>query len=336
MSKAEKIPILSLFCGCGGFDLGFVAQNYNVVLALDVNEPAVETYNRNHGQGIARVCDLATTHGRDIVKIIEENGLEHPRGVIGGAPCQTFSDGNVYKKKRDPRHSLPRKYARLLNDLNKKYSLDFFVFENVRGLSGKTHRGTFAQFKTLFRKAGFRLFGATLDALEFGVAQQRPRVFVVGLNAEKYPDTEFSFPVGRSKAKRTVRSKIEKLPEPVFFTRSLTPTDIKHHPNHWTMRPKSEKFWNGKLKAGQNHGRSFRVLSWDKPSWAVAYGHREIHIHPSGKRRLSVYEAMLLQGLPTWYHLTGSLSAQVQQVSDTVPRQLGAALARQIRHCLKF
>ncbi len=297
MSKAEKIPILSLFCGCGGFDLGFVAQNYNVVLALDVNEPAVETYNRNHGQGIARVCDLATTHGRDIVKIIEENGLEHPRGVIGGAPCQTFSDGNVYKKKRDPRHSLPRKYARLLNDLNKKYSLDFFVFENVRGLSGKTHRGTFAQFKTLFRKAGFRLFGATLDALEFGVAQ---------------------------------------LPEPVLFARNLTPTDIKHHPNHWTMRPKSEKFWNGKLKAGQNHGRSFRVLSWDKPSWAVAYGHREIHIHPSGKRRLSVYEAMLLQGLPTWYHLTGSLSAQVQQVSDTVPRQLGAALARQIRHCLKF
>ena len=97
------------------------------------------------------------------------------------------------------------------------------------------------------------------------------------------------------------------------------------------MQPKSEKFRNGKLKAGENRGRSFRVLSWDKPSWTVAYGHREIHIHPDGKRRLSVYEAMLLQGLPAWYRLTGNLSAQVQQVSDTVPRQLAAALARRIR-----
>jgi DNA (cytosine-5)-methyltransferase 1 len=336
MTEMRTIPIISLFCGCGGFDLGFISEDYDAVLALDVSEPAVETYNKNHGQGIARVCDLAATTGQDIVTIIEENRLRHPRGVIGGAPCQTFSNGNVYKKKRDPRHSLPRKFARLLKDLNSHYDLDFFVFENVRGLSGKNHRRTFGQFKTLFRKAGFKLFAATLNAYDFGVAQQRPRVFVVGLNAEKYSDVKFIFPVGKSRSRRTVRSKIEKLPEPVFFARSLTPTDIKHHPNHWTMRPKSEKFSNGKLKAGQNHGRSFRVLSWDKPSWTVAYGHREIHIHPSGKRRLSVYEAMLLQGLPTWYQLTGNLSAQVQQVSDTVPRQLGAALARQIRQCLKF
>jgi len=336
MSEAEKIPILSLFCGCGGFDLGFVSEDYDVVLALDVSAPAVETYNENHGEGIARVCDLATTTGRDIIKMIEENGLQQLRGVIGGAPCQTFSNGNVHKKKRDPRHSLPRKYARVLKDLNKHYDLDFFVFENVRGLSGKNHRRTFGQFKTLFRKAGFRLFAATLDALDFGVAQQRPRVFVVGLNAEKYPDTEFLFPVGKSRSKRTVRSKIGKLPVPTFFARSLRPGDIRHHPNHWTMQPKSEKFRNGKLKAEKNHGRSFRVLSWGKPSWAVAYGHREIHIHPSGKRRLSVYEAMLLQGLPAWYRLTGNLSAQVQQVSDTVPRQVAAALARQIRRCIKF
>src|SRR5437899_3351904 len=114
MNKTRTIPIISLFCGCGGFDLGFVSEDYEVVLALDVSEAAVATYNTNHGQGIARVCDLATTTGQDIAAIIEEDGLPHPRGVIGGAPCQTFSNGNVYKKKRDPRHSLPRKFARVL------------------------------------------------------------------------------------------------------------------------------------------------------------------------------------------------------------------------------
>jgi DNA (cytosine-5)-methyltransferase 1 len=331
-----RVPILSLFCGCGGFDLGFVKENYEVALALDINSAAVKTYNQNHGEGIARVYDLATSSGQDIIKIINENGLQRPCGVIGGTPCQTFSNGNVYRKKRDPRHALPRKYARLLNDLNTQYRLDFFVFENVQGLSGKNHRNTFAQFKTLFRKAGFKLFAGTLNAFDFGVAQQRPRIFIVGINAQKYPDVEFSFPVGKSKAERTVRSTIERLPEPTFFKRDLEPDDIKYHPNHWTMQPRSEKFRNGELKPGRNHRRSFRVLSWDKPSWTVAYGHREIHIHPSGKRRLSVYEAMLLQGLPAWYQLTGDLSAQVQQVSDTVPRQVGAALARQIRGCLNF
>jgi DNA (cytosine-5)-methyltransferase 1 len=336
MNKNAKIPIVSLFCGCGGFDLGFVNEDYRVVLALDVNAPAVETYNQNHGEGIAKVCDLATSSAQDIVEMIKQNGLQPPRGIIGGAPCQTFSKGNVYRKKRDPRHSLPRKYARLLKELNKEYSLDFFVFENVQGLNGMNHRNTFGQFKTLFRKAGFKLFAATLNAQHFGVAQQRPRVFVVGLNTQKYSDVEFSFPIGNLKSKRTVKSKIGKLPKPTFFKRGLRPGDIEHHPNHWTMQPKSKKFRSGKLKPGQSRGRSFRVLSWEKPSWTVAYGHREIHIHPAGKRRLSVYEAMLLQGLPSWYQLTGNFSAQVQQVSDTVPSQVGAALARAIRSCLQL
>src|SRR5207248_6556315 len=110
----------------------------------------------------------------------------------------------------------------------------------------------------------------------------------------------------------------------------LKPKDIAYHPNHWTMQPKSKKFGNGFLQEGHNQGRSFRVLSWDKPSWTVAYGHREIHIHPSGKRRLSIYEAMRLQGLPKSYKLLGNLSDQIQQISDAVPSQVGKALAKQI------
>jgi DNA (cytosine-5)-methyltransferase 1 len=101
------------------------------------------------------------------------------------------------------------------------------------------------------------------------------------------------------------------------------------------MKPKSSKFQNGSLVEGHNGGRSFRVLSWKKPSWTVAYGNREIHIHPSGKRRLSIYEAMLLQGFPKRYQLFGTLTEQVKQVSDAVPPPLAAALARSLRQFLK-
>jgi DNA (cytosine-5)-methyltransferase 1 len=330
-----EIPIISLFSGCGGFDLGFAKAGFRVELALDVNHVAVETYNKNHGNGKARECDLATVNPNDIIALIENNSLAVPRGVIGGSPCQSFSNSNVHRKKRDVRHTLPRRYARILKALNEEYVLDFFVFENVVGLSGKRHRKTYAKFKSLFEEAGFRLFHGTLDALHFGVAQRRPRVFLVGVNADKYKNADFIFPAGNSRRQRTLKSVIGGLPEPTFFSRDLKPKDITYHPNHWTMQPKSKKFENGFLQEGHNQGRSFRVLSWDKPSWTVAYGHREIHIHPSGKRRLSVYEAMRLQGLPKSYKLFGTLSAQVQQVSDAIPSQVGKALAKQIRAFLE-
>ena len=82
-------------------------------------------------------------------------------------------------------------------------------------------------------------------------------------------------------------------------------------------------------------GRPFRVLEWGKPSWTVAYGHREVHIHPSGKRRLSIYEAMLLQGFRPDYVLGGNLSDQIRLVSDAVPPPLARALAESILKALK-
>ena len=169
----------------------------------------------------------------------------------------------------------------------------------------------------------------------FGVAQARNRLFVVGFNRKKYDGLVFEFPKGTSTDKRTVRDVIGDLPRPLFYDRGLTAAEIPFHPNHWCMRPKSKKFFNGYLHEGDLKGRPFRVLSWDKPSWTVAYGHREVHIHPSGERRLSVYEAMLLQGFPPDYELHGTLSDQIRLVSDAVPPPLAKGLAESILQYLK-
>lgn len=331
-----EIPIISLFCGCGSFDLGFTEAEFKIVLALDVDPAAVRSYNHNHGPNIAQECDLLVTSGDDIIRMLNKKSPRVvPRGIIGGSPCQSFSEGNRYFKSNDVRHTLPRRYATILKRLTAEYDLDFFVFENVRGINYEKHRETFAEFKALFEAAGFRLFEGLLNALSFGVPQNRPRVFVVGLNRGKFPKEVFPFPQGNLHERRTVASAIKGLPDPVFFRRGIDFTRIKPHPNHWTMQPRSKKFRNGFLKEGQSLGRSFRVLSWHKPSWTVAYGNREIHVHPSGTRRLSVYEAMRLQGLPRNYELLGSLSDQIRQISDAVPYQVGKALARQIRLILE-
>ena len=82
--------------------------------------------------------------------------------------------------------------------------------------------------------------------------------------------------------------------------------------------------------------RSFIKLGWDKPSRTVAYGHREIHIHPNGHRRLSIYEAMRLQGFPLEYQLTGTLSEQVTQISNAVPPPVAESIAKSLRTLLSI
>lgn len=334
------IPVVSLFCGCGGLDLGFVQAGFDVLLALDIDPVAVNTYNLNLGHGdahadtdgIAKVSDLAQCGGEDIIQLLEarERSIE-PRGVIGGPPCQPFSTSNVHAKTDDPQRALPGRFATILKTLNERYELDFFVFENVRGITFRRHRSEFARFRGLFEKAGFVLHEFLLDAQDFGVAQKRPRVFVVGLAESAHGAWRLLPPKPDAGEIRTVEDEIRGLPEPRFFQRSLRAEDIPYHPNHWTMQPKSRKFRDGSLKEGESRGRSFRVLSWSKPSWAVAYGNREIHIHPSCERRLSVLEAMRLQGFPDDYQLLGTLSDQVRQVCDAVPPAVGAAIGTTIR-----
>jgi DNA (cytosine-5)-methyltransferase 1 len=324
--------VISVFCGCGGFDLGFSRAGFDIGLALDIDPVVVNTYNQNRESVVARERDLATLTGDELVALYESlRPGEAPVGLIGGPPCQSFSRGNVHFDAKDIKYRLPRHFAELLRAVNAAYSLDFFVFENVHGITYEKHRDTFADFKRLFRKAGFHLFEGMLDAIDFGVAQHRPRVFVVGINKVKYPELSYIFPEPFRGRRRTVGQAIIGLPPAKYFERGLESKDIPYHPNHWTMRPISRKFSDGSLKEGERRGRSFRVLSWNKPSWTVAYGNREIHIHPSGTRRLTVYEAMRLQGFPRKYQLHGNLSQQVSQVSDAIPPQLGWVIGRAIQ-----
>jgi DNA (cytosine-5)-methyltransferase 1 len=217
-------------------------------------------------------------------------------------------------------------FARLVQALNETFQLDFFVFENVASLRWAEHSHRFQRIVAALRRAGFNVFQGELDAGDFGVAQKRRRLLLVGLNKELYPWVSYRFPPPSSNCAPSVWKALAGLPEPTFYRRGLKPEEIELHPNHWTMNPRSAKFQNGI----HGDGRSFRRLKWGRPSFTVAYGNREVHVHPNGKRRLSVFEAMRLQGFPDKYVLYGTLSDQITQVSDAVPPPLAAALAESI------
>lgn len=331
LDTTQILPVVSLFSGSGGLDEGFVQAGFSPVLAIDNDGAACQTFQRNHPGVRVLKKDLSNAaNGYVVERLSELPSPVRPIGVIGGPPCQAFSMSNVHKRSDDPRLKLPENYAHILAELNKHYGLDFFVFENVLGLKHKAHSELFGYFKERFASAGFNVFEGELDAQDFGVAQVRKRVFVVGFHKQKYKSLSFQFPKGDSARRTTVKEMIGTLPAPAVFERGMRGGDLLVHPNHWCMKPRSEKFFNGFLKEGDIKGRPFRVLEWGKPSWTVAYGHREVHIHPSGQRRLSVYEAMLLQGFRSDYTFKGNLTDQIRLVSDAVPPPLARALAESV------
>lgn len=330
-SKSD-LHLLSLFCGPGGLDEGFREAGFKTDIAFDVDQDCVNTFAANHPDSKVFRRDISNLSPATIDEL-NESPLR-VSGVVGGPPCQSFSVSNVHQTDDDPRHSLPAAYANLLKRLNKQRPLSFFVFENVPGLLGVKHRHRYDHFKSLFSDAGFEIFENTLDARNFGVPQVRPRVFIVGLNRTLHPEAVWNWPQPEVRI-RTVRETIERLPAPVFNRRGLDPSSFDVHPNHWCMVPRSKKFQTkGALIEGQSWGRSFRTLAWDQPSWTVAYGNREVHVHPSGRRRLSIYEAMLLQSFPKSYVLKGHISAQTRLVSEAVAPRMAWHLAVALRRCL--
>lgn len=327
--------LLSLFCGAGGLDLGFERAGYKVAMAFDIREDSVKSYNHNRkikGTAIAQCLDVRAL---TIEKLDELHGREfRPSGIIGGPPCQSFSRANKSQTLDDPRHELPFVYAQLIADLNARHPVPFFAFENVTGLNEEPHRERFLALKAKLDESGFSVTEAILNATAFGVPQNRVRVILVGLNKALFVGQTWFPPCGSgvAAARLTVRHAIGNLPEPTLFRRGLASSEINHHPNHWCMVPKSHKFTTkGALRQGKTGARSFKTLAWDKPSLTVAYGHREVHVHPECHRRLSVYEAMLLQGFPEKYELLGTLSSQITQVSEAVPPPMAKAIASAIK-----
>ena len=328
--EGESRPLISLFSGAGGLDQGFKERGFETRLAYDIEQHCVNTIEHNHQAASAHQEDLSEIDVDTIISHWRTSSEVPPVGLLGGPPCQSFSRSNVYKKDQDPRDTLPRHYARILNGLNDELGLDFFVFENVPGLLDEDHIELYDSFKRRARAAGFIVSEGELDAKYFGVPQNRKRIFVVGVNEDRF-DSRFQFPKEDENASTpTVQDAIGDLPEPIHFSRSLTPEDIAQeagHPNHWCMRPRSDKFEDGSLSPGEIKGRSFRTLAWDQPSYTVAYGHREVHVHPNCNRRLSIFEAMRLQAFPDEYELVGNLSQQIDMISDAVAPPVAEALA---------
>ena len=316
MPRRAFREILSIFSGCGGMDLGFEQAGYRIIWANDIDKPSSETYSKNFSIEPLR---------EDIRKV---KSFPSADIVIGGYPCQGFSlAGN--RDAFDKRNYIYLEFARVLKAVQPKV----FVAENVKGVivPFKSSLRALDLMQAEFRSCGYRVASRLLNAKDFGVPQDRERVFIVGVRNDLNMDYVFPKKThGKPPLKpyATLKDAIGDLPE-----------------------PKEGEYYDHTGFSSRYMSRN-RIRRWDQVSFTIQASGRHAPLHPScppmrkieqdvweftGEkskyRRLSVRESARIQTFPDSFVFRGSLNSKYVQIGNAVPPLLAKVVAVQL-NCL--
>lgn len=331
MPKKKKFKILSLFAGAGGLDLGFEKAGFEIVYANEYDKSIWETYEKNHTTPLDH---------RDIRKI-DSSELPDCDGIIGGPPCQSWSEAGSLKGINDSRGQLFYDFIRILKDKKPK----FFVAENVSGMLSKRHQEAVDNFIKLFEEAGYEMHIQLLNANDYNVPQDRLRVFYVGFRKDLKIDFKFPEPFSH---KPTLKDTIYDLKDNAIPTLEKNKTNGNKckFPNHEYMIGSFSTIYMSRN----------RVRSWDEPSFTIQAGGRHAPLHPQapkmiqieknkrifepGKenlyRRLSVRECARIQTFPDdFIFYYNDVTTAYKMIGNAVPVNLAKAVAEQIKNSLE-
>jgi len=322
------LNIISLFSGAGGLDKGFEAAGFNTIWANEYDGDIWETYEKNFPRTIL---------DRRSIKEVLSKDVPDCDGLIGGPPCQSWSEAGALRGIDDERGQLFFEYIRILRDKKPK----FFLAENVSGMLAKRHLDALTNIKKLFLKSGYNLSFALLNAVDFGVPQDRKRVFFIGIRNDLEFTFEFPQPLEHKLVLKDCIFDIQDLALPAK-NKQKTNGDKCILPNHEYMTGGFSTIYMSRN----------RVRSWDEPSFTIQAGGRHAPIHPKapkmkyieqnkrifveGKehlyRRLSIRECARIQTFPDshiFYY--DNLIAGYKMVGNAVPCNLAYILAKSVK-----
>lgn len=304
------MKIISLFSGAGGLDLGLIQAGNTVIWANDIDKDAVATYKENIGDHI--VCDD--------IKNIDISALPDADVVVGGFPCQGFSQANRLRTLEDDRNQLYRFFYNTIKIKQPKY----FLAENVKGILSLGKGEAIKQIVADFEAAGYITSVNLVNMANYGVPQTRQRVIIIGQRVDLGEKFRFVFP-------QPTHSKSGELQKWV---------SIKEAIGHFPDPDKENNVLNHVYSAYKVEYRNFtghRETDPDKPSPTVlARGNGKGGVcaipHYNGKRRLTIRESASVQTFPEDFHFVGTMNSCYRQIGNAVPvmfaRKLGTELMR--------
>ncbi|MDD6826714.1 MAG: DNA cytosine methyltransferase [Oscillospiraceae bacterium] len=210
VAEPDKLKMLDLFCGAGGFAVGCSWAGFQSVFGVDHLEPAMKTWSRNHPHGIGCLGDIKNLDPEHVKKMLAKRGVDHIDLITGGVPCQGFSIANRKHNDNDERNFLFMEYMKFV----KVFMPPYIILENVSGMRS-TAGGHFEQaIKEYMEDLGYTVSVSLVNAAEFGVPQVRQRLLFVGVRNDSEMTIPYIFPEGEYKGRfRTVDEAISDLPE---------------------------------------------------------------------------------------------------------------------------
>lgn len=163
------MKLISLFSGCGGLDLGFERAGFQIPIANEYDKTIWDTFKANHPNTHLIEGDIRKVNKRDIEEFITDD----IDGIIGGPPCQSWSEAGALRGIEDERGQLFYDYIRILKDFKPK----FFLAENVSGMLASRHSQAVENIIHLFNNAGYDVSINLVNAKDYGVAQERKEFF---------------------------------------------------------------------------------------------------------------------------------------------------------------
>ena len=324
------MKVISLFSGAGGLDLGFEKAGFEIEWANEFDKSIWETYEKNHSNYLDK---------RDIRKI-PLNEIPECDGIIGGPPCQSWSEVGACKGINDDRGKLFYEFIKILNDKKPK----FFVAENVSGMLAEKHKDAVQNFIKMFKETGYYVSLYLVNAADYGVPQDRKRVFYIGFREDLNIKFEFPKPLGK---KVNLKEAIGDLQDTAIPALERNKTN-----GVYCKFPNNEYMTGGFSTIYMSRNR---VRSWDEQSFTIQAGGRHAPIHPQapkmefveknkrefvkGKedlyRRLTVRECARIQTFPdTFQFYYTDVADGYKMVGNAVPVRLANVVANAIKNSL--
>lgn len=325
------LRVISLFSGCGGLDLGFEKAGFEIALANEFDKKIGKTYRVNHPNTKLIEGDI-----RNLNEIVFPKDVD---GIIGGPPCQSWSEAGSLKGINDERGKLFFEYIRILKYIKPK----FFLAENVSGMLADRHSDAVKNIIKQFEECGYNVSLTLVNAKDYGVAQERKRVFYLGFRNDL--NIDFVFPEGSTKEedkKITLKDVIFDLQD------SAVPAKIKNKHNEECIN-NNEYFVGAFSPIFMSRNR---VKSWNEQAFTVQASGRQCQLHPQAPkmekieknkcrfvqgqeslyRRMTIREVARIQGFPdTFKFLYDDLDLGYKMIGNAVPVNLAYEVAMAIK-----
>lgn len=311
MPKVEYSAI-SLFSGCGGSDLGLKSAGVETVWANEINESACRLYEEVVKRDVIEHGDV-----QDIDKFKKADIL------AGCYPCQGYSQGGR-RNNEDGINFLYQEFDRALRQVRPVA----FIVENVDGMRFSHNEPLLNNQLTRFRLAGYRVAWQVLQAMDYGLAQQRRRLFIVGIRSKERKTFEFPKPTHGEEPGLLPRKTLKDV---IWHLRKAPPGSYNDEPFHWYYLSRDRgRRWNQQAPCVVAHWRHLG-LHPDSPRLQKVRTDKWKFVGDGFARRYSYLEAAALQGFPRpQAFVSGSVEQRVRAIGNAVPPPLFGAVAKSL------